>query len=99
MIDKSQKNYNKIFFFRVGIVKKVYQSLDYLVFLYKSKPILAKLSSSLVRREILPNLNAKVKVKIYITDLQKGQIDAIYRFAEEIKTIHKKLQLFQKYLQ
>ena len=64
----------------------------------KKKIFLCKLSTKLIRREILPNLQAKVKVKIYISDLNHGVIDRVYNFAQNIVKIKEELNNFNKYI-
>ena len=79
---------NKIFFFQFGIVMKIYQSLDYMVKLLSGRNIIAKLNTTLVRREIIPNVNSKVRVKIYVSDTSNAFIERVYRNHIQIDKLH-----------
>lgn len=91
-VKKNKKilNLNKIFILKFGKVIKIFQSMIYLVELINGKIIKAKLSTKLLRKELIPNLSTKVQIKIYLNDIENNvSIVQLYKFSIDINKKNK----------
>ena len=77
---KKQKKNSSLFFFRVGEIIGRYESVSYRVKFKNDIILLTKLSTYMMKREILPAIGQQVKVKIPLINMHTGTIIKILRF-------------------
>ena len=89
MITNNRDNYNNMFLYKYAQIFKIYQGLSYRVKIFVNGLYMnVKLSSKLIRKEVVPGLFDVVVLKILFNNLHSGTI-------VKVLNAHKKKEFLQ----